>query len=117
MKGLFLDDERMPEDVTWVQYPKDVQWTIVRNYAEFVEEVSKQNFDIISFDHDLGMETHYKSGYECVKFLVELLLDDLLENIPSCFFHSQNPVGRKNMALYWKQAKKEYQCLNSQFIM
>lgn len=33
MKGIFLDDERRVEDVTWVKLP-DVEWTIVRMFDE-----------------------------------------------------------------------------------
>ena len=32
IKGLFLDDERVPQDVTWVNYPKNIEWTVVRSY-------------------------------------------------------------------------------------
>lgn len=52
-KGLFLDDERNHQDVTWIQYPEDVEWTVVRTFSEFVRATSGQVFDLISFDHDL----------------------------------------------------------------
>lgn len=115
LKGLFLDDERMPEDVKWVLYPKDVDWVIVRDYSEFVEECTSKDFDIVSFDHDLGHVRDYKSGYECVKFLVELLFDEKLKVVPTTYFHSKNPIGKKNMSLYWKNAIKEYKDLCSQY--
>lgn len=35
MYNLFLDDIRMPEDVSWVKLPKNIEWVIVRNYKEF----------------------------------------------------------------------------------
>jgi len=56
--GIFLDDERKPEDVTWVKYEEDIEWVIVRSYSEFVSELRKLFFNtenelVISFDHDL----------------------------------------------------------------
>lgn len=35
IKGLFLDDERVPQDVTWIKYPENVEWVVVRSYDEF----------------------------------------------------------------------------------
>lgn len=71
MKGLFLDDERIPQEVTWVNYPENIEWTVVRSFSEFVKAVSTQGFHIISFDHDLqdfskGAEM---TGYDCLKWL------------------------------------------------
>ena len=34
LKGLFLDDERNPEDVTWIKYPDNIEWIVVRDSAE-----------------------------------------------------------------------------------
>ena len=53
MKGLFLDDERVPQDVTWVVYPKNIEWTVVRSYDEFFHEFHRGQFQVISFDHDI----------------------------------------------------------------
>lgn len=65
MKFIFLDDERVLDDVTWVPYdfPSDDLFdnhTIVRNFISFVKEVNKiktqEDMDntIFSFDHDLA---------------------------------------------------------------
>ena len=52
---LFLDDARKPSDVKWIELPL-VNWTIVRNYKEFVETIIKNGIPTtISFDHDLSM--------------------------------------------------------------
>lgn len=41
--ALFLDDERFPKNVTWIDYPiSDGNWTIVRNYKEFVDIIMKK---------------------------------------------------------------------------
>ena len=54
MKGLFLDDERNPQDVTWMPHSDyhDVEWTVVRNFQEFKQQILEE-WDVISFDHDL----------------------------------------------------------------
>ena len=33
MIGVFLDDERNPEDVKWVKYPANVDWCVVRRMS------------------------------------------------------------------------------------
>ena len=105
--GLFLDDERVPSQVKWVELPKDVNWTIVRNFDEFVDAVQHNSFDVISFDHDLG-DAKTKTGQDCVKWLVNYMFDLKLELIPKCYFHTKNPVGLGNMSVYWKNAVKEF---------
>lgn len=102
MKGLFLDDERQPLNAYWVEYPNDVEWTIVRNYEEFVAAVSNSEFDLISFDHDLGTD---KSGYDCVKYFTEQHQQGLIAYTPKMYFHTQNPVGRNNMSMVWNRYK------------
>ena len=37
MRGIFLDDERNPEDVTWIKYPENVEWFIVRTVLNFLQ--------------------------------------------------------------------------------
>ena len=82
---IYLDDVRIP---------KDPNWKVVRNYAEFVDLVSKtglENIETISLDHDLGpiaMSEYFnnvspnykldynnlieeKTGYDCAKWLVD----------------------------------------------
>lgn len=115
MSYLFLDDERMPGHVTWINigsYP----WRIVRSYDEAVEWVKLNGFpEVISFDHDLGYEafdtndagivvvtdsTESKSGYDFAKWLVEYDMDT--NTMPGNFsftVHSMNPTGAKNIRL------------------
>ena len=81
---IYLDD---------VRTPKDDEWIICRNYAQFVDRVVKlglDNIEIISLDHDLGesaMSEYFnnvspnykldytniteKTGYDCAKWLVD----------------------------------------------
>lgn len=99
---LFLDDERLPTDVTWVDIPK-VDWEIVRTYSAFVSTISclSQPPAHISFDHDLGYGNgkpdHLEfNGYDCAKFLVEICMIRKWP-LPAYTVHSMNPVGKQNI--------------------
>ena len=114
MIGLFLDDERNPEDVTWIQYPDDIEWYVFSRYTDFIfaylnlYESSDLESTIVSFDHDiqdsnlLGREV---TGYDCLKFLVEFCIEKGVA-IPKYYFHTMNPVGKSNMEHYHNNAKK-----------
>lgn len=114
---LFLDDERKPSSVTWVQLPL-VPWTIVRNYEDFVKVIDKQGIPhFITYDHDLGPqaynEGHFqkflafdydniteKTGMDCAKYLVSKCMDLGIKH-PECFWvHSMNPIGAENIQSY-----------------
>ena len=122
--NLFLDDERFPHNVTWVEgfIPWDL-YEIVRNYGEFVAMI--ESFGVprfVSFDHDLGDE-HYaamvreckgeqnvsygneKTGLDCAKWLVEYCN---ARDIPFPAFnvHSMNPVGKIRILGYIDSARK-----------
>ncbi len=109
MKYLFLDDERMPRDVTWLLIGGvgswGADWQIVRSLEEAKDWVLKNGFpDVISFDHDLGMD-HYagdyddgKTGFDFAKWLVEHDMDT--HSMPENFkftVHSKNPIGSENI--------------------
>ena len=122
--NLFLDDERIPSNVTWVKLPL-VEWTIVRNYKQFVDTITERGLpQNISFDHDLADE-HYvqsiesnhdktdnfnyntvkeKTGYECAKWLVEYCREKDLA-IPPYTVHSMSVVGKKNIIAYLENYK------------
>ena len=111
---LFLDDERYPEQVTWVQLPTNFRnhYKIVRSYDEFVRCIERRGLpEFVTFDHDLAME-HYregfagaapkyeeykeKTGYHCAEWLVHYcVMNDL--QIPPFQVHSMSPVGRDNI--------------------
>lgn len=108
--NLFLDDERVPKQVKWIELPL-VNWVIVRNYDDFVHHITTHGIPlIVSFDHDLALE-HYadagkqqlnyatyreKTGYDCAKFLVEYCLERNY-NLPKYYVHSMNTVGKANI--------------------
>lgn len=117
---LFLDDIRMPEDVTWVKLPKNVEWVIVRDYKEFIKTIWNKGIPkFVAFDHDLShahYETYHsidangglvidydkfdeKTGYDCAKFLVNEC-NKLDIEYPEYVVHSMNPIGKSNIITY-----------------
>jgi hypothetical protein len=115
--SLFLDDIRLPKQVTWVDLPL-VEWTIVKNYDEFAKTVTKLGLPtFVAFDHDLSAEHyrqsmynpdgHYsnyytdgtfkeKTGYDCAKWLVNYC-DTKHLPFPEYCVHSMNPIGKSNI--------------------
>jgi hypothetical protein len=94
---IYLDDERTPNDKTWI---------VVRNYDQFIQKISElgfDNIDIISFDHDLGDTTiEEKTGYDAAKWLVNEYNEycDYTIHIPKIYVHSANPIGASNIIGY-----------------
>lgn len=126
--NLFLDDERVPKDVKWVELPP-VAWTIVRNYNDFVKLIERDGLPaIVTFDHDLADE-HYqeyhvahdskmlsrgtirydsfkeKTGYHCAKWLAEFCVDKNLP-IPTYYTHTMNGIGAENIRSILENARK-----------
>ena len=130
---LYLDDLRTPTKPP----PGYKDWVVVRDYQEFEDYILKEGLpDLISFDHDLGME-HYldlseqtsrmghqipvyelykeRTGLHCAKFLCDYILgiheNGTVEEIndlkfPHCGVHSANPVGAQNIQSYINQFKR-----------
>lgn len=122
---LFLDDQRFPKDVFWVDLPL-VEWTIVRNYNEFVKIIAKRGLPkFISFDHDLD-DTHYQeyhrtggeyfdyskvkelTGYDCAKWLVNYCNERNLP-LPEFAVHTMNGPGKKNIESYLNSYTKAFE--------
>lgn len=109
--GIFLDDERTVDQVTWLEYPKDISWTTCRTLSGFISMVDSYNrngikIDFISFDHDLGYiaeesDEQEITGLTCLKWLLEYYLEHNLHlELPQMEFHTQNPIGKQNMESY-----------------
>lgn len=104
--SLFIDDERMPTDVSWapaqqlILYHSEI-WTIARNFAQVAKIVKEKGMPKrISFDHDLGEGE--ATGYDIARYLVDLDIDREFK-FPHDFefwVHSMNPVGRENIHRY-----------------
>ena len=114
---LFLDDERKPSQVTWIEMPLG-PWMVVRSYDEFVKCIKENGMPAyISFDHDLAHE-HYRAsmynpdrhynkyytdgtfkemtGYGCAQWLVEYCMDNKVP-VPEYRVHSMNTIGKENI--------------------
>lgn len=103
---LFLDDERNPEDVTWLLLPKNQPFIIARNREDFETALVSFTYTEIFLDHDLADKDF--TGYDAVKILVDLLFDGFFgKNIPNVVVHSQNPIGASNIRCLWTNALRE----------
>lgn len=109
MIGIFVDDERNPEDVTWIKYPDDIQWVMIRKYEDFLHIVRRHLMFytpfVVSFDHDLQdfVGDKERTGLYYLKSMcneIESMNMQTSYDI-SCFFHTQNPIGHENMVSYW----------------
>lgn len=121
---LFLDDERLPRAVTWVELPVLGPWTVVRSYDAFISIIASRGLPLaIAFDHDLGIEhlveeewpeawklskeagTHgipydqfkTKTWYHCALWLIDYCLDREIKTLPIWVVHSMNPIGKANI--------------------
>ena len=114
MKGLFLDDERVPQDVTWIDYPESIDWVVARSYDEFFYEFYRGQFKVFSLDHDIQDYNH--RGVELTGYTVlKAMLDTFITTPPGLytfpekiFFHTKNPIGKESMESYWKNFCKRY---------
>lgn len=113
---IIIDDERFFNDITWVNYPKDIGRVIhLRTFSDVLELLNNNthnvNFKNVlwSFDHDLMCyETHKEQcivfgdlvtrqtcreydGVDCAK-----LIRHRLGNI-QYFVHSKNPTGSQEI--------------------
>lgn len=107
---LFLDDIRVPSDVSWEKLPQK-DYIIVRSYNEFKSTIEKLGIpEFVSYDHDLSSE-HYTqfgadiieyefhkelTGYDCCKFLLSHC-GKTGKMHPPYVVHSMNPVGKENI--------------------
>ena len=127
---VFLDDVRIPKDCVNYMYKRIgplnpiylEEWTIVKNYNDFIEVITN-NYNFIthiSYDHDLADEhytqdmysgeekynKHYDSfkeatGLDCAKFVKNFYNHNNLD-LPIMFVHSMNPVGTQNIIKVFK---------------
>lgn len=122
---IFLDDYRVPLDCVPYMYRRIgklnpiylEEWTVVKNYDEFVKAIVNNIDEIthVSFDHDLADE-HYdpdfkhfaefgiyeeKTGYDCAKWMKEFYTEKGKE-LPIMFVHSMNQVGTENIINLFK---------------
>jgi hypothetical protein len=73
--------------------PKEEGWVVVRTFEAFKKILVAtpiSSIDVISFDHDLGVE--------CAKFLLAVIKDrGVVEDFPTVYVHSMNPSGSQDI--------------------
>lgn len=75
------------------------KYSLVRNYSQAVEYINHNSLpEMIMFDHDLGEE---KTGYCFLKWLCNQNLGYF-----DAYFHTANPIGLKNMEIYYNNYLK-----------
>ena len=116
-----MDDVRIPTHVTWVDFPKDQHYSVVRNYQEFVDLITLRGLPkFVCYDHDLS-DCHYghglsgddipydsyneKTGYDCAKWIVDYCMNKGIKH-PPYVVHSMNPVGKLNIESYIESYNK-----------
>lgn len=109
---LWLDDIRNPFTNEHKRTPpgyENIIW--VKNKFEFMRHLDLHGLpDAVSFDHDLADE-HYlpeswgsydgykeETGLDCAKYLINYCLEKN-KDLPTCYVHSQNPIGSENILL------------------
>jgi len=116
---IFLDDERVIQDVTWVDYS---QWSgayvisqssasrlisYIKHYGKYFDWENT----LFSLDHDLqDFEGEEEStGYTFIKWLVEFMVENEISlKFLNVVVHSQNPIGKENIEKYISNAKLHY---------
>ena len=109
---IFLDDERSPSQVKWVDYGINPEFKCFTSYPSFVDSVIwhiENNKEIlVSFDHDIQQEDwdgNEVTGYHCLQIIVRECFNRKLP-LPDCVFHTKNPIGKENMEVYYQNALK-----------
>lgn len=83
--NLYVDDLR--------DCPKD--FVIARNVEEAKRKISNNYINILSLDHDLGVDDTgnlLENGYDLVKYICSNGI-----KVNKIYIHTDNPVGRENM--------------------
>ena len=107
---LYLDDIRF----TLLTYKKPEEWKTIRNPLELFMVFCTNYKDVthISFDHDLNYYNENDeeiTGYKCLQFICDFMLEKNIDPSDYIFyFHTANPVGKKNMQSYWNNFQRHY---------
>ena len=82
--SVFIDDERIPKDVTWLELPL-AKYQIVRGLEDFYyvfEDFLRDNQlpEVISFDHDLNLFFHEEDLLELPEEISNIILSYGIKN-------------------------------------
>lgn len=108
--GLFLDDDRVVEEVEWCRCQPHVKWHVVRNYTQAVELVEKWiregvQIDRMALDYDLGESycENPRTGETFFLWFIKRVQEEarkegstlkLNKHMFDADVHSQHPEGR-----------------------
>lgn len=69
-------------------------FVVAMNYGEAIELLKNNEINILSLDHDLGIDNNgvEKNGYDIVKYICEYGISP-----KKIYIHTDNVVGRDNM--------------------
>lgn len=98
---LWLDDER-PMPASFDRH--------VKTASEAIEVLATGEVSLASLDHDLGLYgpgSDGRTGYDVAKWIEEQAVSGLLKPL-TVMVHSQNVVGRHNMVMALKNAKRAW---------
>ena len=115
-KNLFLDDQRWPRDVCWMNIDyTSYEWEIVRDFEQFKKALDEKTYDFISFDHDLDRSASYecvlslsnkteynyskvkeRTGRDCAIYLMAKCINEG-RDLPKYAVHSLNKQGSANI--------------------
>lgn len=68
--GVFFDAKLKPSDVTWVKYPPNVHWHVVRTYPMFRAALMWGTVDVVSIGHE--QSEGCEAGARCLEYLRKL---------------------------------------------
>ena len=114
-RWIFLDDERNPSSVLWSNHVYrrlgdwDYEVIVCRDMNAVLDALKNYKIEHMSFDHDLGLVDENGdeiTGYTILKKLIEMHSGGELSNLPTCSFHSRNPIGVENMRSYYENYLK-----------
>jgi hypothetical protein len=104
--NIFLDDIRFPKIShnekrgLGAQFSNSENWTIARDYFEFVDLVDNyfDKIKLVSFDHDLACVKDGRewTGKDAVDYLIQKCLDTN-SKFPDFYVHSDNTSGKANI--------------------
>lgn len=106
IKGLFLDDERNPEDVTWEllgtsrKYPDNIEWTVVRTRSDFQDACETGEYTHYSFDHDIQDFTTVKKGTPIAETAFGMVYQEEDETFEHTGYHCAKDL-KDYLNLWW----------------
>lgn len=95
---VFLDDERAPPH----------GWIHVKTPEEAIELLKTNNVDMISLDHDLGLEPDTRNGYQVVLYIEEAADNGTLNPL-EWNVHTANASVRQKMIQGLENATRSWQ--------